>query len=150
VGTEQPRLCGAETPTPPISKTDTDTLAGQKDRVMFLDYFALVVCLIGLTLVFYTFIYIHDIPYQIAKKRNHPQAEAIHVACWISVFTLEALWPLVFLWAVMNPKPVAVSIGVDEERERKLQDQINVLQGELAQMHVHIAGLAVPRPEIKS
>ena len=40
---------------------------------MFLDYLALGITLMGLTLVFYTFIYIHDIPYQIAKKRNHPQ-----------------------------------------------------------------------------
>jgi len=31
--------------------------------------------------VFYTFIFIHDIPYEQAKKRNHPQADAIHVAC---------------------------------------------------------------------
>ena len=65
---------------------------------MFLEYFSLVILIVGLTLVFYTFIYIHDIPYQIAKKRNHPQAEAIHVACWLSVFTLNALWPLVFMW----------------------------------------------------
>jgi hypothetical protein len=40
---------------------------------MFLDYFALVVLLLGLVAVFYTFIYIHDIPYEIAKQRNHPQ-----------------------------------------------------------------------------
>lgn len=118
---------------------------------MFLDYFALVICLIGLTLVFYTFIYIHDIPYQIAKKRNHPQAEAIHVACWISIFTLEALWPLVFLWAVLKPKPVAVTIGIDEQREQKLQEQISALQGELVHMRTSMLVLAnEPDPEIKS
>lgn len=77
---------------------------------MFLSYFALAVLMIGLLLVFYTFIYIHDIPYEQAKKRNHPQAEAIHVACWLSVFTLHAIWPLVFLWAVMKPRPLSVAI----------------------------------------
>ena len=117
---------------------------------MFLDYFSLVICIVGLSLVFYTFIYIHDIPYEIAKKRNHPQADAIHVACWLSIFTLEALWPLVFLWAVMNPKPMSVSIGVDEAREKKLQDQITALQGELTQMRTDVASRAAPQPEARS
>ena len=49
---------------------------------MFLDSFALCLLLVGLALVFYTFIYIHDLPYEIAKHRHHPHAEAIHVACW--------------------------------------------------------------------
>jgi Protein of unknown function (DUF3302) len=73
---------------------------------MFLDYFALVILLIGLTLVFYTFIYIHDLPYKIAKKRHHPHEEAIHVACWLSLFTLHAIWPIVYIWSVTHPKPV--------------------------------------------
>ena len=77
---------------------------------MFLSYFALAVLIIGLMLVFYTFIYIHDIPYEQAKSRNHPQAEAIHVACWLSLFTLHAIWPIVFLWAVAKPRPLSVEI----------------------------------------
>ena len=71
---------------------------------MFLDYLALVILLAGLTLVFYAFIYIHDLPHKIAEKRHHPQEEAIHVACWLSLFTLHALWPLIYIWAVMHPK----------------------------------------------
>lgn len=104
---------------------------------MFLSYFALAVLLIGLMLVFYTFIYIHDIPYEQALKRNHPQAEAIHVACWLSLFTLHAIWPIVFLWAIAKPRPFSVAIeggglggpdkatleriAVLEERLRKLE-----------------------------
>src|SRR5688572_3086379 len=57
--------------------------------VMFLSYLSLVILLLGLTLVFYGFIWVHDLPYAIAKKRHHPQAEAIHVACWLSLFTLH-------------------------------------------------------------
>lgn len=77
---------------------------------MILNYVALVILLVALTLVFYTFIYIHDIPYDIAKKRNHPQKEVIHVACWLSLFTLHAIWPLVFMWAISNPKPIEVMV----------------------------------------
>src|SRR3954447_9034261 len=71
---------------------------------MFLDYLSLIILLMGLTLVFYGFIYIHDLPYKIAKKRHHPHEEAIHVACWLSLFTLHALWPFIYIWAVMHAK----------------------------------------------
>jgi hypothetical protein len=71
----------------------------------FLDYLSLVILLAGLTLVFYGFIYVHDLPYKIAKKRHHPHAEAIHVATWLSLFTLHAIWPLVYIWSVMHEKP---------------------------------------------
>ena len=64
---------------------------------MFLNYLSLAITLVGLTLVFYTFIFIHDIPYELAKKRNHPHTESIHVGCWLSLFTLHALWPFLFL-----------------------------------------------------
>ena len=71
---------------------------------MFLDYLALFLLLLSLTVVFYTFIYIHDLPHKIAKEREHPHEEAIHVACWLSLFTLHAMWPLVFTWAVSHKK----------------------------------------------
>jgi len=74
---------------------------------MFLDYLALAILLMGLTLVFYAFIYIHDLPHKIAKQREHPHEEAIHVACWLSLFTLHAMWPIVFTWAVSHKKRAA-------------------------------------------
>lgn len=70
----------------------------------FLDYLSLVILIGGLLLTFYAFIYIHDLPHKIAKKRHHPQEEAIHVACWLSLFTLHALWPFIYMWACMHPK----------------------------------------------
>lgn len=76
---------------------------------MFLDYVALVILLMGLLLVFYVFVYIHDLPHKIAKQREHPHEEAIHVACWLSLFTLHAIWPIVFIWAVSHKKPVPAS-----------------------------------------
>ena len=93
---------------------------------MFLNYFALAITLMGVSLVFYGFIFIHDIPYQIAKKRDHPQVEAIHVACWLSLFTLHALWPLVFLWAITNPKALPVKLvggapGAGDDLVRRIE-----------------------------
>ena len=72
---------------------------------MSLHYFALVILVAGLTLVFYTFIYIHDLPHEIAKKRHHPLEEAIHVACWLSLFTRHAIWPIVYICSVTHKKP---------------------------------------------
>lgn len=72
---------------------------------MFLNYLALVMILIVVVIIFYVFIYIHELPYEAAKHRNHPHADAIWVACWLSLFTLHAIWPLVFIWALTHKKP---------------------------------------------
>ena len=55
-----------------------------------------------LIMVFFTIIYLHDLPYMAAKRRNHPHLEVIHVACWLSMFTLHALWPLIYIWALLG------------------------------------------------
>ncbi len=66
-----------------------------------LDYFALgILVFVGITL-FYGIIAIHDIPYEIAKHRNHPHQDAIHVTGWISLFTLHAIWPFLWIWATL-------------------------------------------------
>jgi hypothetical protein len=103
---------------------------------MFLDYLALVLLIMGLTMVFYTFIYIHDLPHKIAKEREHPHEEAIHVACWLSLFTLHAMWPLVFTWAVSHKKQphqhatTEVTPGVNGE----LTNRIAVLEERLKKL----------------
>ena len=66
-----------------------------------LDYFALgILIFVGLTL-FYGIIALHDIPYEIAVSRNHPQQDAIHVAGWVSLFTLHVIWPFLWIWAML-------------------------------------------------
>ena len=47
----------------------------------------------------YGIVAIHDIPYNIAKARNHPHQDAIHAAGWVSLFTLHAIWPFLWIWA---------------------------------------------------
>ena len=68
---------------------------------MFLDYFALVLVFFVVIFLFYTIIVIHDIPYEIAKHRNHPHQDAIHVAGWVSLFTLHVLWPFLWIWSTL-------------------------------------------------
>lgn len=66
-----------------------------------LDYFALgLLVFVGLVL-FYGVIVIHDIPYEIAVHRKHPHQDAIHATGWVSLFTLHALWPFLWIWATL-------------------------------------------------
>ena len=66
-----------------------------------LEYAALGILIFAAVTVFYGIIVIHDIPYEIAKHRNHPQQDALHVAGWVSLFTLHLLWPFLWIWATL-------------------------------------------------
>lgn len=68
---------------------------------MFLDYVALFLVVFVVIFFFYAIIVIHDIPYEIAKHRNHPHQDAIHVAGWVSLFTLHVLWPFLWIWSTL-------------------------------------------------
>lgn len=64
-----------------------------------LSIFALILIFFVVLTLAYGMIAIHDIPYHIAKKRGHPHADAIHYGGWISLFTLHAIWPFLWIWA---------------------------------------------------
>ncbi|BFM10443.1 DUF3302 domain-containing protein [Simiduia litorea] len=66
-----------------------------------LDYVALALLIFASLTVFYGIIVIHDIPYEIAKHRNHPHQDAIHYTGWISILTLHVLWPFLWIWATL-------------------------------------------------
>jgi hypothetical protein len=61
--------------------------------------------LIGMgVFLIYLLIFIHDIPYQVAKKRGHPQKDAILAGCWLSR-------PILFIWALARSGPIAPGDG---------------------------------------
>ena len=112
---------------------------------MILDYVALgVLIFVGLTL-FYGIIAIHDIPYEIAKRRNHPHQDAIHVAGWVSLFTLHVLWPFLWIWATLfredrgwgfeqlkqREEELEVKEGQLERKEGELESEVGRLRAEL-------------------
>jgi hypothetical protein len=66
----------------------------------FLNYFALFLLIFVVVVLFYGIIAIHDIPHMIAEKRQHPHQDAIYAAGWVSLFTLHALWPFLWIWAM--------------------------------------------------
>lgn len=88
----------------------------------FFEYACLAILGLGLTMVVYGLVWLHGIPHHIAEANNHPHKRAIHVACWLSVFTLHAIWPIVFLWA-MSPRtrlPVVMEHAPDADLTARL------------------------------
>ena len=76
-------------------------LTSDVDFDTFLNYFALGLLVFVLVTLFYGIIAIHDVPYEIAKRRDHPHQDAIHAAGWVSLFTLHAIWPFLWIWAML-------------------------------------------------
>ncbi|WDO03698.1 DUF3302 domain-containing protein [Aeromonas allosaccharophila] len=102
---------------------------------MALDYFALgLLVFVGLV-IFYGIIVIHDIPYEIAKHRNHPHQDAIHVAGWVSLFTLHVLWPFLWIWATLYRPDRGWGFS---QRLEKDEDDLAALKQELADLKSRI------------
>ena len=104
---------------------------------MFLDYFALGLLFFVAIVIFYGIIAIHDIPYEIAKHRNHPQQDAIHVAGWISLFTLHVLWPFLWIWATLYRE----DRGWGFQTSSDAKDELGELKAELAAVSTRLQAL---------
>ena len=81
----------------------------------------------------YVVIFIHDIPYEIAKKRNHPHQDAIHVAGWVSLFLMHTIWPFLWIWAhLFKPhSPEVASIKGDNKSIANIKQEVQDLKCEL-------------------
>ena len=73
-----------------------------------LDYFALIVLIVLIAVVIAAWVMLAMMPGQIARKRNHPQAEAINVMGWWGAITMGVLAPIAWVWAYTKPvaKPI--------------------------------------------
>ena len=91
-----------------------------------LDYFALGLLIFVVIVLFYGIIAIHDIPYEFAKARQHPQQDAIHIAGWISLFTLHVIWPFLWIWATLY-RPDRGWGFIDNEEEKAIVSQLVLL-----------------------
>ena len=110
----------------------------------FLSYFALAVLIFVVLTLAYGMIAIHDIPYHMAKARNHPHQDAIHAGGWISLFTLHAIWPFLWIWATAY-HPVHGYAG----RPREKTDQTEA-QGSDATSRVAVLEKKIAAPEAKA
>ena len=110
---------------------------------MFLDYLALGFLIFGALVTFYLIIAIHDIPYEIAVKRNHPHQDAIHVAGWVSLMTLHTIWPFLWIWATIYRPERGYGFSAEGKQTTiALNARITDLEAQLAALEgKHPAGI---------
>lgn len=115
----------------------------------FLSYFALAIIFLVILTLAYGMIAIHDIPYHLAKARNHPHQDAIHAGGWVSLFTLHAIWPFLWLWATAyhpehgyTGRPSALKTPASVDQSEKIVD----LEKRLAELETTRAQSALVDP----
>jgi hypothetical protein len=108
----------------------------------FLNYFALGLLIFVVVVLFYGIIAIHDVPYMIAESRHHPHQDAIYAAGWVSLFTLHALWPFLWIWAMAyrpdrgwgfsnRPAEPGATPAPQSDQIEELQRRISALEGKI-------------------
>ena len=109
-----------------------------------LDFVALGIFVTVVIVFIYLVIYIHDIPYEIAKKRDHPHRDAIHVAGWVSLFLMHVIWPFLWIWAYLYKPGEGWGLETVEIKESpEDQEEIETLKARLAALEAKLeAGTA--------
>ncbi|MCD6212159.1 MAG: DUF3302 domain-containing protein [Sulfurovum sp.] len=121
--------------------------------IMFYDYTALFLNFFIWISLFYALIALTNIPYNIAVKRNHPQQDAIMIAGWVSLFTLQLLWPLIMIWATLyredrgwGTKSLSAS---SEDKINSTEDETKVLKEKIAQLESRFNKLETEQTQLK-
>ena len=86
-----------------------------------LEIFALLVLLVLCAAAIWLVVVIGNIPGNIARATNHPQAEAISYLAWIGLLTMGVGWFVALVWAKLKPIP----------RESELEQRISALEQRL-------------------
>ena len=73
---------------------------------------------------FALFWFVHIWPDTVAKRRQHPQRDAIHALCVLSLFFGGLLWPFAYLWAYTRPTMYKLAYGTDRYSPVE-EDQVN-------------------------
>lgn len=94
---------------------------------MLLDIFALIVIVLLVGMVIWLVVLLGNMPGEIARKRNHSQADAISALGWIGLITMGVGWFIAIVWAYYRPP------GSDFN-ESKLQQRINDLESQFEQL----------------
>jgi amino acid transporter len=90
-----------------------------------LDIFALLVIILLIAVVIWLVVLLGSLPGNIARKRDHPQAEAINVLGWIGIITMGLSWFVAITWAYYKPNSGS---GSDEALKARVKDLENRLQ----------------------
>lgn len=76
-------------------------------------FVVIVMPIVGITI----FWKLHVLPEKIAAARHHPQKDAIHILCLLSLAFGGLLWPLAWLWAYTRPTASFMAYGTEKHED---------------------------------
>jgi len=76
-----------------------------------LDIFAWIVLIVLVVSTLFVIVFMAMWPGMVARRRNHPWAEAVTVGGWVTLFLGFVLWPIVLIWAYVDVpvRPLSVA-----------------------------------------
>ncbi|MEO8752002.1 MAG: DUF3302 domain-containing protein [Casimicrobiaceae bacterium] len=81
---------------------------------MYIAWFVIcVIPIVGIVL----FWLVHVMPEKIAERRHHPQKDAIHTLCLLSLVFGGLLWPIAWLWAYVKPVGYQLAYGSEKHED---------------------------------
>ncbi|GHD65448.1 hypothetical protein GCM10007350_25930 [Jeongeupia chitinilytica] len=93
----------------------------------------------------YLFWMVHILPEKIAHQNHHPQKEAIHMLCLLSLVFGGLLWPFAFLWAKTKPVMYKRAYGTDKHPDalvaEDLVDEVHRDSDEIARLRAELEEL---------
>jgi hypothetical protein len=89
-----------------------------------------VVCVVPIVVIV-LFWLVHVMPERIAEKRHHPQKDAIHTLCLLSLLFGGLLWPIAWLWAYTKPVGYRLAYGTEKHDDYYLEMGDKAKGGEL-------------------
>lgn len=98
-----------------------------------IDIFAWFVLITIIICVVWLAVYLAALPGKIAKKRGHPQADAINALGWLGLLFFGVIWVLALGWALMTP------VAANDEELEQLKLQVANLQADYTELKTHLA-----------
>ena len=111
---------------------------------MWMDYFSLFLLFFIFISLFYAVIFLCNLPYEIAKKNNHPHQQTIMIAGWVSLFTLYVIWPFLWIWASLYQEDKGWGLGESKDsadkKTQSLEKQLSDLQNRFDTLEQTLSG----------
>jgi cytochrome b561 len=97
----------------------------------FLHWLTLVALCVMPVVAAYVIYRLGSLPGEVARARNHPQADAINICGWMGIITL-VLWPLALVWAYLAPNRPLSGVSTTERENKALIDRLHEARQRLA------------------